>query len=190
MTSAMAGILAMNGAVALVLLGVFTWLHQQTRDAFVRTWQIAWAAYCLQFALLVASYSLGHSAAFEFAADVALAVAALAVYRSTRIVCGEIAGKSSDAWLLIGAAIWSGLALWARTADFGWQVGAYRTHVPPALVGIATLGMLAAFRLWSYARRRNSATFTLLAMALAVWAPLLAMSSLRASAAHLSVWTD
>ena len=42
MTSAMAGILAMNGAVALVLLGVFTWLHQQTRDAFLHAWQVAW----------------------------------------------------------------------------------------------------------------------------------------------------
>src|SRR5205814_7521751 len=88
MTSAMAGILAMNGAVALVLLGVFTWMHQQTRDAFVRPWQIAWAAYCLQFALLGASYSLGHSAAFEFAADVALAVTVICILRSTLIFGG------------------------------------------------------------------------------------------------------
>src|SRR5205823_4628969 len=143
-----------------------------------------------QFALLGASYSLGHSAAFEFAADVALAVTAIGIFRSTRFIRGEITGTSSNAWLLMGAATWSALAVWARMADFGWQIGAYRAHVPPALGGIAALGMLAAFRLWSYARRRNSATFTLLAVSLAVWAPLLAMSSLRAGAAQFTVWMD
>src|SRR5207248_5886339 len=125
-----------------------------------------------------------------FGADVALAVTVICIFRSTRIVRGDTTGRSREIWLLVAAAIWSALAVWAQTADFAWQIGKYRAHVPQPIIGIAAVALLAAFRLSSYARRRNSAAFTLLAVSLAIWAPLLAMSSLRTGTVQLTIWTD
>ena len=180
----------MNGAVALVFLVVFTWMYQQTRDGFLRSWQVAWVAYVLHFALRGASYFLGHPAALAFAADIALAGSAICIFASTRIVRREPTKTSTNIALLLGAAIWSAVALWAHTSNFSFPIGDYRAHVPQVRYGIAALALVAAVRMWQYALRRHSAALTLLAVALAFWAPLLPMSSLPPAAPPITIWTD
>ena len=43
--------LVVPGVVALLLFLVFTYLYEQSRQAYFRAWQIAWAAYTLHYAL-------------------------------------------------------------------------------------------------------------------------------------------
>jgi hypothetical protein len=47
------GIIIVPGIFALLFFFVFSYLYRQAREPYFRAWQLAWAAYCLQYALQV-----------------------------------------------------------------------------------------------------------------------------------------
>ena len=51
MNSVATGLVIIPGAVALLVLLVFTYLYEQNRHSYFRAWQLAWAAYTLHYAL-------------------------------------------------------------------------------------------------------------------------------------------
>ena len=50
MHSVATGLVLIPGAVALLVLLVFTYLYEQNRHSYFRAWQLAWAAYTLHYA--------------------------------------------------------------------------------------------------------------------------------------------
>ena len=51
MNSVATGLVIIPGAVALLVLLVFTYLYEQNRHSYFRAWQLAWAAYTLHYGL-------------------------------------------------------------------------------------------------------------------------------------------
>ncbi len=51
MNSVAISMVVVPGVVALLLFLVFTYLYEQSRRAYFRAWQLAWAAYTLHYAL-------------------------------------------------------------------------------------------------------------------------------------------
>ena len=57
------GIVIVPGIFALLFFFVFSYLYWQSHEPYFRAWQLAWAAYCLQYALLAWNYFLAMSIA-------------------------------------------------------------------------------------------------------------------------------
>src|SRR5882724_10782357 len=45
-------IIVLPGVIAMLLLGVFSFLYRQSRQAYFRAWQIGWAAYTASYVIL------------------------------------------------------------------------------------------------------------------------------------------
>jgi cellobiose-specific phosphotransferase system component IIC len=73
------------GFVSVLLFLVFTYLHEQSRQAYFRAWQLAWAAYSLHYILDTFPKS---SLAF-FVSELFLVVMALCIFVSTRLMRGS-----------------------------------------------------------------------------------------------------
>ena len=58
-TTLLISILLVPGVIALLLVGVFSYLYQQSRKAYFRAWQMGWAAYVVSYILLGVHYT-GH----------------------------------------------------------------------------------------------------------------------------------
>src|SRR5512142_157914 len=87
MESVSIGIIVVPGIFALLLFLVFSYLYQQGREPYFRAWQMAWAAYSLQYALLAWTYygPVETSIAFLLSSLLFCGVAA-AIYVSARMV--------------------------------------------------------------------------------------------------------
>ena len=59
MNSIATGLVLIPGAVALLVLLVFTYLYEQNRHSYFRAWQLAWAAYTLHYAVEAVIYFRG-----------------------------------------------------------------------------------------------------------------------------------
>src|SRR5271156_6024537 len=70
------------GVVSVLLFCVFTYLHEQSRQAYFRAWQLAWAFYSLHYALDIFSPSV-----FTFFfSELFLVAMALCLFISTRLM--------------------------------------------------------------------------------------------------------
>ena len=69
MNSAATVLVLIPGAVALLVLLVFTYLYEQNRHSYFRAWQLAWAAYVLHYAAEAVNYFVGRSALSYFASS-------------------------------------------------------------------------------------------------------------------------
>ncbi len=67
MNSIAISVVIIPGFVSVLLFLVFTYLHEQSRQAYFRAWQLAWAAYSLHYALDAFSFYRAPSAAAFFA---------------------------------------------------------------------------------------------------------------------------
>src|SRR5271163_2615376 len=80
------GLVFIPGAVALLVLLVFTYLHEQNRHSYFRAWQLAWAAYTLHYALKAWEYFHGPSALLFFLSSLLLVGMAICIFVSTRLM--------------------------------------------------------------------------------------------------------
>src|SRR5260370_35493438 len=96
MNSVAAGLVLIPGAVALLVLLVFTYLYEQNRHSYFRAWQLAWAAYTLHYALKAVEYFQGPSALLFFLSSVLLAGMASCIFVSTRLMKEPFQLKSHD----------------------------------------------------------------------------------------------
>src|SRR6266404_4394481 len=172
MDTLLIGIVVVPGAVALLLLLVFSFLYRQSRDPYFRCWQIGWVAYCLNFALLALYFTVLPSNAVLWAANFAFTLLAGQVLRSTRALRHELAYRASDAALAVGGALAATLDLLIRRGDITF--GGLQRWNGATEVWIAAVLVVAAVRFNGHAERRNSTGFRLLAFALLFWAGLLA----------------
>ncbi|HEX9119354.1 MAG TPA: hypothetical protein VF840_02335, partial [Terriglobales bacterium] len=64
------GIIIVPGIFALLFFFVFSYLYWQSQEPYFRAWQLAWAAYCLQYALLAWNYFSTENAFAYFASKI------------------------------------------------------------------------------------------------------------------------
>ncbi len=86
MHSVATGLVLIPGAVALLVLLVFTYLYEQNRHSYFRAWQLAWAAYTLHYGLKAVEYFSGPSALLFFLSSLLLVVMAVCIFVSTRLM--------------------------------------------------------------------------------------------------------
>src|SRR5580700_5207467 len=80
------GLVLIPGVVALLVLLVFTYLHEQNRHSYFRAWQLAWAAYTLHYALKAGEYFHGPSALLFFLSSLLLVGMVICIFVSTRLM--------------------------------------------------------------------------------------------------------
>lgn len=67
------------GVVAFLLLLVFTYLHEQSRQPYFRAWQIGWGAFTLHYALQAWGALQGVTALSSFLTSLLLVVMAVSI---------------------------------------------------------------------------------------------------------------
>src|ERR1700685_2192631 len=83
-------IVIIPGVVAVLLCLLFTYLYQQSRQAYFRAWQIAWACYSIHYALDAFRYYYPPApAAFFFSSLFSIAMG-VSLFVSTRLTRGSL----------------------------------------------------------------------------------------------------
>ncbi len=180
MNSVTTGLVLSSGAVALLVLLVFTYLYEQSRHNYFRAWQMAWAAYTLHYALEAVGYFQRPSALLFFLSSLLLVVMALCIFVSTRLMKEPFQLKWYDVALTATGVLLAYVSLRAHIA--GGVFSEKATSVPIYLrleVGLAATLLYCSFHFYRYAFRRNSVAFRTLAFALALWAALMYAGQVR-----------
>ena len=161
------------GVIALLLFLLFTYLYEQGRQAYFRAWQVAWAAYCLHYAVDAWTFYRGPSAVAFLFASLLMVVMAMCIFISTRLMRESFRLRWYD--IALGCAA-VGLAIWNLTAHLAR--GLFRTEatLPSRFsleVGLALILGYASFQFYRYAHQKSSLAFRFLSMAVAFWAALM-----------------
>jgi len=174
--------LEVPGAVALLVLLVFTYLYEQNRHSYFRAWQLAWAAYTLHYAVDAVIYFQGPSALLFFVSSLTLVAMATCIFVSTRLMKEPFQLKWYDVALMLVGIVLAYISLGAHMA--GGTFSQKEAPVPEYLrleVGLAAMMLYASFHYYRYAFRRNSVAFRALAFSLALWAALMGAGQFRQS---------
>src|SRR6202451_531480 len=98
-----------TGGVALLLVLLFTYLYEQSRQQYFRAWQLAWGFYTLHYAL-DAWEAINHpSAPVSFFASLLLVSMTICIYVSTRLMRDKYRPRWDDIALALAGI---GLAWW------------------------------------------------------------------------------
>jgi len=168
------GMVLIPGAVALLVLLVFTYLYEQNRHAYFRAWQLAWAAYTAHYAVKALEFFLGASASLYFLSSLLLVVMAICILISTRLMREPFGLKWYDMALMAVGTLLAYIGL--RPHLVGGRFGDTATLLPVYLrleVWLAAMLLYCSFHFYSYAHRRNSVAFRTLAFSLVLWAALM-----------------
>jgi diguanylate cyclase (GGDEF)-like protein len=174
MHSVATGLVLIPGAVALLVLLVFTYLYEQNRHSYFRAWQLAWAAYTLHYALKAVEYFSGPSALLFFLSSLLLVVMAVCIFVSTRLMKVTFQLKWYDVALTVVGALLAYVDLRAQQASGAFNETA--SPLPAYLrleVALAAMLLYCSFHFYRYAFRRNSVAFRMLAFSLALWGALI-----------------
>jgi diguanylate cyclase (GGDEF)-like protein len=166
------GLVLIPGAVALLVLLVFTYLYEQNRHSYFRAWQLAWAAYTLHYAVKAVEYYQGPAPLLSLLSSLLLVGMAVCIFVSTRLMKEAFQLKWYDIALTVTGVLLAYLSLRAQMAS-----GAFNQKsvtAPLRLeVGLAAMLFYCSFHFYRYAFRRNSVAFRALAFSLALWAALM-----------------
>ncbi len=165
------GIVIVPGIFALLFFSIFSYLYRQAREPYFRAWQVAWGAYCLQYAVLAWTFFGHESAVSYFASKILFCCVAAAIFVSTRLVQEEYRLHWSDAVVaagLIGLTIQNLLT----HLDHGRFQGSAHPYIEVEL-GVAVVLTLSAVRFYRLGAQRDSLGLRLLAASLLLWVPLL-----------------
>src|SRR5271170_3348017 len=116
MYSVATGLVLIPGAVALLVLLVFTYLYEQNRHSYFRAWQLAWAAYTLHYALKALEHFYGASPLLFFLSSLLLVAMAMCIFVSTRLMKGSFQLKWYDAALTVTGVLLACASLQAHLA--------------------------------------------------------------------------
>src|SRR5712664_2348379 len=174
MNSVATGLVLIPGAVALLVLLVFTYLYEQNRHSYFRAWQLAWATYTLHYALKAVEYFQGPSALLFFLSSLLLVGMAICIFVSTRLMKEPFQLKWYDVALTVIGVLLAYVSLRAHMAT---GVFSEKATPPPIYlrleIGLAATLLYCSFHFYRYAFRRNSVAFRALAFSLALWAALM-----------------
>ena len=174
------GMVIVPGIVALLLFLVFTYLYDQSRQAYFRAWQLAWAAYTLHFGLDAWGLHRQSSAPLVLVSSLLLVVMAMCILVSTRLM--RPSAPFRLLWYDVVVALAGvGLAIWnlrARMIGGRFQPESIDLHFRLEFALAAVLLYCSAY-FYRYAHRKNSLAFRLLAMSLALWAALMVFGQIQ-----------
>src|ERR1700704_6247311 len=180
MNSVATGLVLIPGAVALLVLLVFTYLYEQNRHNYFRAWQLAWAAYTLHYALKAVEYYQGPSALLFLLSSLLLVGMAICIFVSTRLMKEPFQLKWYDVALTVIGVLLAYVSLRAHIAS---GVVSEKATPPPIYlrleIGLAATLLYCSFHFYRHAFRRNSVAFRTLAFSLALWAALMGAGQLR-----------
>src|SRR4051812_27621177 len=173
MDSVFVGIIVVPGITALLLLLIFSYLYQQSRESYFRAWQIGWASLTLYYAAVCATL-LGYGNAITFSsAKVLQLFTVLTILASTQLTEGERYKPVWYEWLL-GV---FGLGFIAYIGYHHIHNGIFELRYEDGHleleVLLASILLLAAIRFYRTGRQRDFLGFRLIALALAFWAILM-----------------
>ena len=170
------------GVVALLLFLVFTYLYEQSRQAYFRAWQIAWAAYTLHFAVDAWGDLRGFTPLIFISSSLLLVVMALCILVSTRLMRRQTGPEPRQRfrfrWYEVAVGLaGAGLAYWNLRAHM--VAGGFHAEIMPSRpvrmeVGLAAVLLYCSGYFYLRGHRKNSLAQRLLALALAFWAFLIA----------------
>ena len=103
------------GAVALLVLLVFTYLYEQSRHSYFRAWQLAWAAYTLHYAIEAVAHFRGPSVWLSALSSALLVVMAACVFASTRLMKEPFQLKWYDSAIVLGLIALAAISAFTRT---------------------------------------------------------------------------
>src|SRR5262249_14279542 len=173
MNSLTVSVVLVPGIVALLLFLVFSYLYQQTRQDYFRAWQLGWAAYTLFYGLDAWSSFHSPSSAVMLLSSLLLAIMALCIYASTRLMRERFRLQWQDIALACGAIA---LSVWNLRAQSNTAIAPASTISKPMAIGVAVVLLYCSAYFFRWGSRRSSLAFKLLAMALALWAVLMAFA--------------
>ena len=96
MNSIATSIVIIPGVVALLLCLLFTYLYQQSRQAYFRAWQIAWACYAIHYALDALRYYRPPATAAYFFSSLFSVAMAVCIFGSTHLMQGSFRPRWYD----------------------------------------------------------------------------------------------
>jgi uncharacterized membrane protein HdeD (DUF308 family) len=117
MNSVATGLVLIPGAVALLVLVVFTYLYEQNRHSYFRAWQLAWAAYSLHYLLKAVEYFRGPTPLLFLLSSLFLVGMAICIFVSTRLMKEPFQLKWYDVALTVTGALLAYASLRAHIAD-------------------------------------------------------------------------
>ena len=174
------------GLVALVLFVVFSYLYEQSRQDYFRAWQLGWGAYTVHFALDAWDAFHQPSSLVVFVSGLFLAAMAYCIFVSTRLLREKFRWLWQDSAFVVAAV---GLVYWgtgmhaldhAFLPDQSWN--------PPHRIeaGVAAALLYSAIYFYRWAYRKSSLAYSLLAIALALWAILMFFGQFRSPFLEMS----
>ena len=168
------GTILVPGIAAVVLFALFTYLHNQTREAYFRAWQLGWAAYVLYFGL-AAWNTLGQATALSlWAVKLCFLTTALAIFVSLRVIKQPLHLHWYDFVLAGAGVLWS--LLDARSGAGRSPLLSFAGIEVPYIdisVGIGALLLYCAYRFFKLGRQRDAMGYRLLGISLGFWSVLL-----------------
>jgi len=168
------GLALVPGFVALLVLLVFTYLYEQSRQGYFRAWQLAWAAYTLHYAIEAVIHFGGASAILFCVSSLSLVAMAMCLFVSTRLT----KERFRLTWLDL-ALMSAGVVLVLAGLRAHMSAGVFVTQATPLPIylrldtGLAAVLVITSFHYYRFAFRRNSVAFRTLALALALWGVLI-----------------
>jgi diguanylate cyclase (GGDEF)-like protein len=174
MNSVATGLVIIPGAVALLVLLVFTYLYEQNRHSYFRAWQLAWAAYTLHYGLKAVEHFRGPSPVLYFLSSLLLVGMAICIFVSTRLMREAFQLKWYDAALTLTGVLLAYVSLRAQMTSRVFNETADPVPIYLRLeVWLAAILLYCSFHFYRHAFRRNSVAFRTLAFSLALWAALM-----------------
>jgi diguanylate cyclase (GGDEF)-like protein len=171
MNSIATSIVIIPGVVALLLCLLFTYLYQQSRQAYFRAWQIAWACYSIHYALDALRYYHPPAVPAFFASSLFSVAMGVSIFVSTRMTGKSFRFRWYD-WALAAAGV-AAACLDLRTYLIAAQSPGERT-VNLSVVFLSAVLLYCSAAFYLHAHRKGSVGFQLLAFALALWSVLMA----------------
>ena len=155
--------------VSLLLFLVFTYLYEQSKQAYFRAWQIAWTVYALHY-LFVGWNAFSNSSIAAFISSVLLGTTAICLVVSTRLLRHKFTLRWFDGALF---AVVVALAYWNLHRQSAGGILHFDAASNPHLLVdwfVALLLLYCAVFFYRHSYRKGSLAFTFLALSLLLWA--------------------
>lgn len=165
------------GVVSALLFLVFTYLHEQSRQAYFRAWQLAWAAYSLHYALDALSFYSAASPLTYFVSSLLLIAMALCIFVSTRLMRGPYHFRWYEAAVGLVGVVLALLSLRGHIV-----AGVFQPDAQPTMrlgLGLAAILLYSSAAFYINGHKRGSLAFQVLGLALALWAALMGIGQLH-----------
>src|SRR5438270_5447359 len=173
-TTLLISVLLVPAVIALLLLGVFSYLYQQSRKAYFRAWQLGWAAYLVSYILLGIHYSGRPSLLLVFASKLFFTATIFSIFYSVRLLRRQRKWYWSDGvliTLLVGWQAWaSPFALREQVPIL--QFSRFSLTADP-VIALFVLFAFSAWRFFALGRDRKSTGLRFLGASVFFWGLLL-----------------